>query len=140
MASVQAANRAPVTPWVLGGFFIFATAMALLAAVTLLAPGTLLDRAWAVKPQEYAQLRAMGPWVGCSFAGLAILAIWTARGLFLCRRWGWWMAVVGLTVNGLSDAARIPFGAVLEGLIGVAVTGAIVWWLTRPRVRALFAT
>jgi hypothetical protein len=138
MADVQSAAREPVTPWLLGAFCLFATAMALLAAVTLLNPGTVLDGAWSLKPGAHAELAAMGSWVGYGFAALAIVAIWTARGVLTRRLWGWRLAVAGLAVNGLADAARIPFGAVLEGLTGVAVTGAILWWLTRPRVRALF--
>jgi hypothetical protein len=138
VAGVQAATRAPVTPWALGAFFIFATAMSLLAGVTLLFPGTQLDAVWRVKPAEYAELRALGPWVGGGFLAMAIVGAWGARGAFQQRRWGWRLAIVALAVNGLADAARIPFGAVLEGLVGVSVTGTLLWWLTRPRVRALF--
>jgi hypothetical protein len=138
MTSMQAAERAPITPLALAGFFTFAMVMSLAAAVSLTTPGTALDGIWDVKPKAHAQLLAMGPWVGYGFAGLGVIAIFGARGALLRRQWGWRLAIIALAVNGLADAARIPFGAVVEGLVGVAVTGTMLWWLTRPRVRALF--
>jgi hypothetical protein len=137
MTHAQGPVRA-VTPPVLGAFFVFAAAMAGFAAETLLEPGGPLDPVWRIKPAEHAQLLAMGPLVGLGFSALSVVAVIGAVGAFQRRRWGWWVAVLGISANGLADAARGLAGARLEGLIGVTVAGAIVWWLTRPRVRALF--
>jgi hypothetical protein len=128
----------PATPPLLGAFLIFATAMAALAAITLLAPGTPLDAAWRIKPAEYRQLLAMGPAVGLGFVALSGAAAIIAAGVFGRRRWPWRAAVVGIALNGAGDAIRALTGAWVEGLVGVAVTAANVWWLTRPHVRAAF--
>jgi hypothetical protein len=128
----------PVTPTVLGSFCLFAAAMAGLAAETLFDPGGPLDPVWRIKPAAHAQLLAMGPWVGLAFSALSVAAVVIAAGVFQRRRWGWNAAVVGIVLNAVGDAARGLSGAWLEGLLGVSVTAAIIWWLTRPRVRALF--
>ncbi|MBW8813438.1 MAG: hypothetical protein JF588_08430 [Caulobacterales bacterium] len=138
MADIRAADPRPVTPALLAAFLLFATAMAGLAAVTLLRPGGPLDAAWRIKPAEYAQLRAMGPWVGAGFAALSAAAGLLALGVLRRRLWAWRGAVFGLAVNGLADAIRGLSGSWIEGVLGVTVTGLFVWWLTRPRVRALF--
>lgn len=138
MAPMDRTDAKPVTPFVLGAFCIFATAMSALASTTLLAPGGPLDAIWRVKPGGYAQLRALGPWVGWGFAALGFAALATCYGVFRRRRWGWWAAVIGISGNGLGDLARGITGAWLDGLVGVTVAGAILWWLTRLRVRALF--
>lgn len=134
----DAGARRPVTPVALGAFCLFAAAMAALAAITLLAPGTPLDAAWRIKPAAHAQLLALGPAVGVGFVLLCAAAIATSVGTFGRRRWGWWVALVGVCANATGDAINGLAGAWIEGLVGVSVTAAIVWWLTRPRVRALF--
>ena len=134
----DAAARPPVTPVALGAFALFAAAMAALASTTLLAPGTPLDAAWRVKPAAHAQLAAMGPLVGVGFAMLSAAALATAVGVFARRRWGWWAAVIGIGGNAAGDAINGLAGAWVEGLVGVSVAGTLLWWLTRPQVRALF--
>jgi hypothetical protein len=128
----------PATPMVLGAFFVFAALMSAFSAWTLLAPGGPLDLVWRVKPAEHAQLLAMGPAVGAGFVALALVAAAGSVGAFGRRRWAWWVAVVGIAANGAADGLRGLAGAWLDGLVGVSVTAAIVWWLTRPRVRRLF--
>jgi len=41
--------------------------------------------------------------------------------------------------NGLGDVAQILIGHFLEGGIGVAAAGAILFYLSRPKVRRAFA-
>ena len=59
-------------------------------------------------------------------------------GCFRRRIWGWWLAIAIFTINGLSDAGQILIGHFLEGGIGVAVAGAILFYLSRPKVRGTF--
>jgi hypothetical protein len=60
-------------------------------------------------------------------------------GSFGQRRWAWWLAIATLSVNGLSDVARMAMGGVVEGLAGAAIAALILFWLTRPKVRAQFS-
>jgi hypothetical protein len=122
----------------LGAFFAFATAMCALAGVSLLIPGGPLDWIWQLKPDEHRQLLEMGAAVGAGFLGLALVMALASFGSFARRGWAWTVALTIFSVNALADAARIPFGAPAEGLVGVAATAAILWWLTRRTVRASF--
>jgi hypothetical protein len=112
--------------------------MCALAGASLLTPGGPLDWIWRVKPDEHRQLLEMGPAAGASFLGLALIMALASRGALARRRWAWPLAIAIFAANAIGDAARIPFGAAAEGLIGVAATAAILWWLTRPPVRASF--
>ena len=126
------------TPILLGAFFAFATAMCVLAGVTLLVPGAAAEHVWRIKPDEYHRLLQMGPGVGAGFLLLAFVMALAAYGTFRRRLWGWRLALVIFALNGLGDAVRIPFGAAVEGAIGIAAAATILWWLLRPPVRALF--
>jgi hypothetical protein len=138
MAEGRSPGMRPLTPVLLGGFFVFATIMCLVAGLSLLTPSGPLDWIWRVKPAEHRQLLQFGPIVGIGFLGLALVMAGASIGSFTRRRWGWRLALAIFALNATGDAARIPSGAVWEGLLGVAVTGAILWWLTRARVRADF--
>ncbi len=129
----------PVTPRVLGGFFLLATGICAVSSVTFLRPGTVLDRIWSFKPAEYASLMTHAVWVGAGFAVLALVFAATAWGAFHSRRWGHVLAIGVFLVNALADAGRMVSGSFTEGALGVAISGAVFVWLTRPGVRALFS-
>lgn len=132
-------NR-PVTPYALAGFFALSTLLTFAAGTSLLTPTGPLDWIWAIKPAEHAELLAMGPVVGAGFLALSLAMAAAAYGTFTRRRWGYWLAALIFLVNGLSDAARGLSGGLVEGMIGVTVTAIVLWWLTRPKVRRLFAS
>jgi uncharacterized membrane protein YccC len=56
----------------------------------------------------------------------------------LGKPWGWWLAIVIFAANGIGDVLQFVMGRLLEGAFGVVVAGALVFWLTRPSVRAAF--
>jgi membrane-bound metal-dependent hydrolase YbcI (DUF457 family) len=126
------------TPTLLAAFFAFAALMCTFAAVTLLAPGGTLDALWRIKADEHRELLAMGSVIGVAFSLLAVAMTVTAYGTARRRRWGWRLAILIFIVNAFGDALRIAQGAVIEGLLGVMAAGLILWWLTRPQVRASF--
>jgi hypothetical protein len=126
------------TPALLGGFFVFATVMCAFAGTTLLMPGGPLDALWAVKAEEHRELLGLGPAAAIGFLALALVMALTSYGAFRRRRRAWLLAIGIFAVNAIGDAMRIPAGAVVEGLIGVAAAGAVLWWLTRSPVRQMF--
>jgi hypothetical protein len=69
---------------------------------------------------------------------LAIVMVSASIGCSRRRKWGWRLAVTIFVINGLSDAGQILMGHILEGAIGVAVAGAILFYLSRPTVRETF--
>jgi len=78
-------------------------------------------------------------WLGPAFLTLAIVMVSASIGCFRRHIWGWWLAVAIFVVNGLSDVAQIFMGHFLEGGIGVAAAGVILFYLSRPNVRGAFA-
>jgi hypothetical protein len=138
LAAAGRSGKRPLTPTLAGSFFALATAICTAAGLSLLDIRGRLDWMWRIEPAEHEQLLMLGPLDAVGFLGLAGMMALASFGCFSRRRWGWGLAVVIFLLNGLADAARIFFGAPAEGLIGVAVTSAILWWLTHARVRELF--
>ncbi len=127
-----------VTPFLVGGFFVFSAVMVTLVAITLLAPGTPIDAIWSFKPDDLRTLRAIGSWLGFVFIGLALAFAIAAYGAFLRKPWGRGLAIAIFAISGASDAARMLTGAWVEGLLGVVLTCVILGWLATPNVRAVF--
>jgi len=113
--------------------------MAALAGTTLVLPATILDRAWRLNPVAYAQLAPLGTPVGIAFLLLALVLAVAATGWWRRRRWGWILAVVIIAIQLLGDLLNLLRGDVLRGAAGVLIASALLFYMTRPRVRAAFA-
>jgi hypothetical protein len=112
--------------------------MASLVAITLIFPGTFLDRAWRLNPVAYAQLAPLGPPIGIVFSLLAVVLTAAAIGWLRRRRWGWGLAVIIIALQVLGDFANLLRGDVLKSSVGVAIAAALLFYITRPKVRAAF--
>jgi len=51
---------------------------------------------------------------------------------------GWWLTTTIFAENGSSDAGHIVLGHIAGGVIGLLPAGAILFYLTRPGVRAAY--
>ena len=112
--------------------------MAALAGTTLVLPGTILDRAWRLNPVAYAQLAPLGMPVGVVFLFLAVVLVVAATGWWRRRPWGWILAVVIIAIQVLGDFLNLLRGDVLRGTAGVVIASALLFYMTRSRVRAAF--
>jgi len=119
-------------------FFAIATCILLGVGMTLLRPGSILEAIWKLYPARRAVLMPYRVWLGPGFLILAIAMASASIGCFRRRVWGWWLAVVIFLINGLGDAGQILIGHLLEGGIGVAVAGAVLFYLSRTTVRRVF--
>jgi len=77
-------------------------------------------------------------WLRPGFLILAVVMASPSIGCFRRRIWGWRQAIAIFVINGLGDAGQIFIGHLLEGGIGVAVAGAILFCLSRPKAREIF--
>jgi hypothetical protein len=59
-------------------------------------------------------------------------------GWFNRRRWAWSLAVAILVTQIAGDLVNLYLGSVIEGAIGIAAAGALLFYLLRPPVRAAF--
>lgn len=122
-----------------GGLSLLAAAIAFAAGMTLIRPGGPVDLIWSIRNDDtHAKMLALGWPVGVGLWLLAAVAVTLAIGSFARRRWAWWLAAVGIAVNGLADLGRIATGGVVEGLAGVVIAGLILFVLTRRGVRGQF--
>ena len=119
----------------LGIFFFFGAMMAAYAAITLVDPGTLLDRAWQLNPIAYAQLRPLAPLIAVPFALLSLLLLLAGIGWF--RRWGWILGTAVIALNLVGDLIHFAMGD-WKSSVGVAIAGPLLVYMTRPAMRHFF--
>ncbi len=119
-------------------FFALATAILLGVGTALVTSGSAFDEIWRLYPARRALLMPHRAWLGPGFLLLGIVMAMASIGCFRHRRWGWRLAVGIFLVNGLSDAGQLFLGHYLEGGIGVIVAAAILFYLSRRKVRGVF--
>ena len=121
------------------GVFLFSgAAMAALAGATLLWRGTMLDHVWSLNPRAYNQLAPLGSKAGILMLVVAAALSVAGVGWFNRRHWAWSLAVAIIGTQVAGDFVNLYLGRVIEGAIGVAAAGALLFYLLRPPVRAAF--
>jgi hypothetical protein len=123
---------------IMGAFFVFGATMAAYAAATLLKPGTVLDRLWALNKMGHAQLVALGKSAGLGFVVLSTLLCATSFGWFRRRSWGWILGTTIIAINAAGDLVNLAIGEHLKGAVGVAIAGLLLIYMTRSEVRDYF--
>jgi hypothetical protein len=112
--------------------------MAALAGTTLVWPGTTLDRIWVLNPKAHLQLAPLSPRVGLAFLLLALTLAAAAVGWFQKKKWGWRLTVCIIAIQVLGDLMNLMKGDYIRGVTGAVVAGALLIYLCRPRMKALF--
>ncbi len=121
-----------------GAFLTVTSVIAALAAITVLYPHGALVSLWSFKKAAYQQLLNIGFLAGVGFAVLfAVLAL-TAVGWFLHRRWAWYLSWIGLSVNLASNVASTLITRQWVNLVGAALEGLILFWLTSRPIRTQY--
>jgi hypothetical protein len=123
----------------IGIFLFFGAAMAILAASTLLSPGSRLDRLWVLNPMAYKRLAPLGHKVGILFLLLGVALITAGIGWFRRRVWGWRLAIVIISTQVAGDVVNCVRGDLLRGGTGLILAGALLLFLLRPKIRVSFA-
>jgi hypothetical protein len=122
----------------IGLFFVFGATMAAYAAVTLLEPGTALDRLWALNRTGHAQLALLGKTAALGFVGLSAMLAAAAVGWFRRRPWGWILGITIIAINAAGDLVNLFMGEHWKGAVGVAIAGLLIVYMTRNEVRSHF--
>ncbi len=122
----------------IGVFFLFGATMAAYAAVTLLKPGTVLDRLWVLNETGHVQLATLGKSAGLGFIVLSALMCAAAGGWFRRRYWGWVLGTAMIAINAAGDLVNLTRGEHWKGAAGVGIAGLLLIYMTRPRVRRYF--
>ena len=121
-----------------GVFLFFGAAMASIAGATLTWPGTFLDRLWVLNPTAHKQLATFAKPAGTLFLLLAAVLAMAGTGWFKHRLWGWRLAVAVIATQILGDLINFFKGDYLRGGVGFSIATALLFYLLRPVVRAVF--
>lgn len=81
---------------------------------------------------------AIGAFAGIIFLVLGALYFVVGFGLWTLKSWAWMLAVIlagiGLALNLLQALS----GEIVGGTFGLIVNGVVLWYMTRPHVKAAF--
>lgn len=121
-----------------GVFLFFGAAMASIAGTTLTWPGTFLDRLWVLNPTAHNQLSIFAKPAGVIFLLLAAVLVMAGTGWFKHRLWAWKLTVAVIATQFLGDLINFFRGDYLRGSVGISVATALLLYLLRPVVRAVF--
>ena len=128
-------NPRPPGWFAIGIFLLGGAVLATFAGITLIFPGTFLDRAWLLNPTGHAELTALGRWVGFLFPLLGLVLAAAGMGWLKRRRWGWRLAVLLIAANAVGDLSRLVSGAWIAGTVGVLIAGMLLIYMMRPAMR-----
>ena len=121
-----------------GVFLFFGATMASIAGTTLTWPGTFLDRLWVLNPTAHKPLATFAKPAGILFLLLAVVLAMAGTGWFKHRLWGWRLAVAVIAIQVLGDLVNFFRGDYLRGGVGFSIATALLFYLLRPVVRAVF--
>ncbi|HEV2195324.1 MAG TPA: hypothetical protein VGR55_07060 [Candidatus Acidoferrum sp.] len=122
----------------MGVFLYFGAVMAFFAGTTLLWRGTVLDRLWILNLRAYNQLSSLGTTPGIAFLLLGAILAFAGMGWRRRRFWGWALTLVIVATQVLANLANAARGDFLRGCAGFLLSGALLYFLLRPKVRAAF--
>jgi hypothetical protein len=122
-----------------GVFLVFGACMAALAGTTLVWPGTPLDKVWRLNATAYRQLAPAGSIGGFLFLLLSAALATAAVGWFKRYLWAWRLAVVIIATQVAGDFFNLVRGDFLGGAVGMAIAGALLFYMLCPSVRSAFA-
>jgi hypothetical protein len=132
-SEVEQTRRRPLGVSLLVAFFTFGASMALLAALTLVFPGSALDSLWRFNPEARVAFRGMGPLAIALMAVVSTACAVAAIGLAKLAPWGRALAIGVLTINLLGEASAALIRHDRRTLIGLPIGGAmIVYLLSKP--------
>jgi hypothetical protein len=124
----------------IGVFLFFGAAMAAFAATLLIHPGTVLDHAWSLNPEAHRELGRFGKPVGLVFLLLGLILGTTAVGWLRRKYWAWLLTTTVFVIQAVGDAINLLRGDYVRAGLGLIIVGALLFYVTRSRVRAVFST
>jgi hypothetical protein len=135
MDSLVANRDRPAGITALSVFFMAATVITLIAAISLLFPGGFLEPIWRLNPRGHAGLGAIGLWAVALLLIVGIGCATAAIGLWRGARWGYVTAITVLTINLVGDMINVITGVEPRAVIGVPIVILLLAYLLRTQSR-----
>ena len=130
--------KRPVGIAALAIFSFVAAVIAGIAAMSLAFPGSPLEPMWQLNPRGHYVLARMHGWAALLLAVVSCACGITGIGLWLARRWGYALAVVGLSIHLLGDILNVVLGIEPRAIIGIPIVCGVLVYLSRRHVRSAF--
>lgn len=138
MSSATSKTR-PVGVTALSIFFLAATLITFVAAISLLFPNGFLEPIWKLNPRGRIGLGAIGLWAVFLFVIVGIACAFAALGLWQGRRSGYFAAITVLSLNLFGDLFNVISGIEPRAAVGIPIVILILVYLFRPKVRLFFS-
>jgi uncharacterized membrane protein (DUF2068 family) len=130
--------KRPVGIAALAIFSFVAAVIAGVAAASLAFPGSPLEPMWQLNPRGHDVLARMHVWAALLLAIVSCACAITGIGLWLARRWGYALAIVGLSIHLVGDILNVVLGIEPRAIIGIPIVIALLVYLSRRDVRSAF--
>lgn len=135
---MNAQTKLPRGITTIGIFLLFGALMAFLAGTMLIWPGTALDRLWALNMRAYWQLAPFRNSAGVLFLALGAILSAAGIGWLRRRRWGLRLAAILFAAQVLGNLMNAFTGDIVRGGVGFIIAAALLIYILRSNVRALF--
>lgn len=122
----------------LGFFFIIATLVSGLSAVSLITHAALLEPMWQVKPAAQVNFSHMGIWAPILLAIVCLACASAALGFLTGKKWGHRLGVGILLVNLVGDIVSSLIGDTPGAWVGIPIVSLLLWYLSSGQVKSFF--
>lgn len=123
-------------PFVVTGsslFFAFGTVMSGLTAVMLLFPGSPIEPLWRLNPRAREAFASIGTTAVLLMILVCVACLTAAVGLWRLKRWGYWTAILILSINVAGDALNAALTRDLRALVGLPIGLTLIVLLRQKR-------
>jgi len=121
-------------------FFMFGAAMASLTCIALLTPGGFIEPMWRLNPRAQVEFSTIGSWGVVLMVVVAGVCAAAGRGVWIRARWGYRLALGGLSVNLVADVVSAIVRKDPRTFVGVPIVAALISYLLSKGVRTQFDT
>jgi hypothetical protein len=121
-------------------FFVAGALISATAGVSLLVPNGPLEPMWRINPKGREAFATMGAWGPALLAIVCAACATAAIGSWRLRVWGYRTAVAMFVLNLVGDIGNVASGREPRALVGIPIVVLILFYLSRPRVRAAFTS
>lgn len=135
----MAAMKRPAAVVLIAVLECAAAAAAAVVSLSLLVPGTRLDRIWDLNPAVHEAMAANARPVGTLLLLVGMLSAVAGIGLLTRQLWAWLLSLAMFGINALGDLlSMVIVRDWSRGLAGIAVDAVFLYLLLRANVRAFF--
>lgn len=135
-------DKRPKGVIILAIIVFIAAILALIVSISTILPGTPLDIIWTLKNSFPTGFRSTvaGMIFGLFILILGLIMIYSGYGLLKGKKWAWWTVLIIFLANGIGDAISVAYGGGINGISGILIASAFLFYLTRPNVKKFFQT